>query len=171
MKPKKEEIEFEDAESYSYNYSKDKLTFKDIILQHLRKLTELSSVEFRGGYTIIVTTRAGDSKENYIPDSREIFINAVQVFADMLYPYFDDDMKTNFNTLGEALEKSGEEFMEASSVKETIILGSSYYNNDKDRILHEQYKQGKLGLYKILFRDLCCFLYRKKYLELGIIED
>ena len=42
--------QFEDAESYVGGYSKDVLSFKQIILEHLKKISLLSCVEWRGGY-------------------------------------------------------------------------------------------------------------------------
>ena len=85
------EIHFQDAESQTF--SSQGLTFKDIILAHIRKITQLSCVEMRGGFwehkppqnpNINVTI------DIYIPDSRECFSNAVLCLYDMLYPYFDD---------------------------------------------------------------------------------
>lgn len=76
---------FEDAESYSFNNLKDKITFRDIILQHLRRISQFASVEFRGGYWEIKETpistggfSATITNKIYIPDTREVYSNAVE---------------------------------------------------------------------------------------------
>ena len=141
--------QFEDAENTSFNYMKDKISFRDIILQHLKKISQLSSVEFRGGYwetTPIILQGASTYTKKYVPDSREMYSNAVECFADMLCPYFDKEMK-------KAEEEAEEEL-------------KGLENSSKEEHSHKKRK-----INKKLFRALCSFLFRKKYLELGSIED
>ena len=165
-----EEITFQDADSYSYGFN-EKISFKLIILNHLKKLTELASVEFRGGYYNIIITKEGAENQIYVPDSREIYINAVQVMADFLFPHFDKEMKKELERIEREQEELEKKFIDATSIAEHIVLSSNYYENDADKLLHEELKQKRLKSNKTLLRFLCCFLYRNKYLELGIIED
>lgn len=140
---------FEDAESFSYT-DKDKLSFKDIVLQHLKKIGTFASVELRGGYWQDKQIPFGQgiiTQKVYVPDTREVYSNAIEYFADILYPHFDKQMK-------EAEEKLKKEFEEAYNSKPIR----------DERVL-------KVLINRKLFRELCSFLYRKKYLELGTAED
>ncbi len=52
-----------------------KISYKDIMLQHLKKILELSTNEFRGGYWE-KQIKGNFTEEVYVPDSRKsIFIN------------------------------------------------------------------------------------------------
>lgn len=149
---------YEDAESFSYN-SKDTLTFKMIILQHLKKISQLASVEFFGGYWKEIPTPNGiDDKHIYVPDTREPYSNAVECFADLLYPHFDQELKEKEDKIRQQIKQ-----------KYSQLLGEELILVDTKIIRH--FREFKLELNKELFRELCSFLYRKKYLELGSIED
>jgi hypothetical protein len=172
-----DEQKFEDAEGYSYNFNKDKLTFKDLILQHLKKITTLASVEFRGGYweeRHINTSHATNTIRTYIPDTRECYSNAVECFADMLFPYFDKEMKEAEDKCKKRIDKA---FVENSvtveperedETEEEEKKGYRRFKETRDKI---SFRSEKRRYNRKLFRALCSFLYRKKYLELGSIED
>lgn len=169
-----EDTQFEDAEQYNYSFDKNKITFKDIILMHLKKIGEYSSVEFRGGFweERITQTNPSTIIRIYIPDTREVYSNAVDYLADMLFPYFDDKMNQaeqqsmkeieqvwNNHTVEEKLET--EEMVEGQEKKRK-------FNKTQDRI---SFRTERRIINRKLFRALCSFLFRKKYLELGSIED
>ena len=67
---------------------KDKISWKLIILEHIKKILELSRVEFRGGYY----SQQGE-QQFYIGDTRQPYINAVNSLSDVLLPFFDEKMK------------------------------------------------------------------------------
>lgn len=172
-----DEIKFEDADAYSVGYNKDKITFRDIILQHVRKITTLASVEFRGGYWEVRPNPNPMSNVDvriYIPDSREVYSNAIEVLADLLTPYFDNEMK-------EAEKKAIEEDTKAF---ENNTISKQPEREDKNPEESEQYERRfgdienrisyrsqRVKINRRLFRAISCFLYRKRYLELGEIED
>jgi len=169
------DTQFEDAEQYNYSFDKNKLSFKDIILLHLKKIGEFSSTEFRGGFWETRTKIVGGlgiEDRYYVPDSREVYSNSVEYLADMLSPYFDEDMRTaeeeankkiekvwNDNTVEEKLET--EEDVEGQEKKRK-------FPKTKDRL---SYRSERREINRKLFRALCCFLFRKKYLEMGTIKD
>lgn len=171
------EEQYEDAESYSQNYMKDKITFRDIILQHLKKISQYASVEFRGGYWEIKPSPKPSSNieyKIYIPDTREVYSNAVECFADMLCPYFDQEMKDaeqqaiieekeiyKNNTITKQPDREDQNPEEATKYERI-------FKDVGDRI---SYRAERVKINRKLFRALCSFLYRKKYLELGSIED
>lgn len=183
-----DDVEFEDADSYSYNYNKDKLTFKDIILQHLKKISQFASCEFLGGYWQERTKLMGGlgvTEKFYIPDTREVYYNSIEAFADMLAPYFDKRM----NEAEEKYERGQREVYEECILiwgkKEKHDLLEQKDDDERQKYVdkmkkhmvfdNEKHKLGfrnlKVKLARKLFRELCSFLYRKKYLELGAIED
>lgn len=163
-----EHTKFEDGEGFSYNPDKDRMTFRDIILQHLKKITTLASVEMMGGYwqikeTPLVLGNASTTVTSkiYIPDTRECYSNAIEVFSDMLLPYFDKEMK-------KAEEESSKELEEAYNNTTIEQSGHRIFKKSSDQT---EFRDQRVLINRQLFRALCCFLYRKKYLELGTLEN
>ena len=165
------DVQFEDAEYTSGNSFKDKITFRDIVLSHVRRIAQYGSVEFQGGYwehKPVSINGNTTTVSKYVPDSREVYSNAVETLADMLYPYFDSQMKEAEVKARKLLQEVKDEAIvkgdEAEDVDWKIpqLVGNAnvmYYRSNRRQILRE------------LFRELCSFLHRKKYLELGSIED
>lgn len=177
IKLDKNDTQFEDAEQYTFSYNKDRISFKDIILQHLKDIGKYSSVEFRGGYwekrTKIVSGQIIEDK-TYVPDSREVYSNAVEYLYDMLYPHFDEDMIK----AGEKADKEIEEiFNDNTVIKEPDREEKSpeeetkQYREFESISDRQSFRSERRIINRILFRALCCFLFRKKYLEMGTIED
>ncbi len=142
-------------------------SFKDIVMSQLRRVTQLGSTEFRGGYYSTVPTKSGVDKEIYVQDSREVFSNAVYTLALLLKPKFKKDMNTAFTNFNDKLKERQKGFMGKSSIDEEIILGESFYDNEKDKILLETYRNKKLRLHLSLFAELCKELGRLNYMELS----
>lgn len=162
-----DDVRFEDAESYNPNYLKDKLSFRDIILNHLRKISQFSSVEFIGGYwedKPVMSPNSNMAIKVYVPDTREIYSNAVECFADMLAPYFDKEMKR-------AEEQAEQEKEQARKEYKDTCKGIRSKGEIPDIFIRVEFRDIKRKINKKLFRSLCSFLYRKKYLELGEIQD
>ena len=153
-----EEQQFVDAESYGHGFSKKKISFKDVVILHLKKIGEFASCEWRGGYWLKKPhpdSNRNDTIDTYIEDTSERYSNAVEYLHDLLFPYFDKDMK------------------EASKSTEQD-LKDTYKKNVKDSFVQADkitYRLERVKICRRLFRELCCFLYRKKYLELGKADD
>jgi len=171
------QTDFEDAESFGFNYLKDKISFRDICLQHLKKISQFASVEFRGGYWEEKPDPRPNSNMNiniYIPDTREIYYNAIECFADMLCPYFDKEMKEAEET---SINENKKAYDDNTIIKEKVREDKNseeakkYEREFKDQWNRVSYRSERVKINRKLFRALCCFLYRKKYLELGSIED
>lgn len=71
--------------------SKEKTSFREICLAHLKRILELSTIEFRGGYRKLVV-QGNYSFEEYVPSTSKNYIQAVESFRDILLPHFDKDM-------------------------------------------------------------------------------
>jgi len=142
---------FVDAEEY-YSHGSN-LTIKDIILHHVRRIGTLASKEMCGGYWIEKPISVSGNiilTKNYVPDSREEYINAVSYLADILYPHFDKEMR--------------------EAEKELNIKLESLIEKQKPEV-QEDYKYNKYILFRELFRLLNSFLFRVQYLEGKSFED
>lgn len=141
----------------------DKLSFRLIILEHLRKVAGLSCVEFRGGYwqtKIRVVKNQSFTEKIYTPDSRDIFANSIYVLSDLLYHHFDQKML-------DAEIKINSDLEELRSKYESLIKNSQ----DNHTFLKEIFAKKKLLLIRQLFRELSSFLARVNYLELHHAEE
>ena len=164
------EIKFIDAEAYQGG-SQEKLTFREIVLGHLRKISQYASVEFRGGFweeRSINHTQYTETVRTYISDTREVYSNAVEYLYDLLYPHFDDEMETS----GESAELS----MDVAFDKNTVVEKEDREDKDyvegkkEDRKFKKaenriNFRSERRKINRELFRELCCFLKRKDYLK------
>jgi len=121
------------------------ISFRQIVLEHYRKITQLSCVEFRGGYWTEKQRTSGGatfSESYYVPDSREVFVNSINMLHDLLLPLFDKQMEEEMERLEEEYEKE--------------------YEKAQDK---KEWKPKKLELKRELFQRLCLLLNRLRYLE------
>ena len=142
-------------------------TFKEIVMMHFNRVVKFMSVEFRGGYFTIIPSKEGDDKEIYIPDTREIYSNAVLALALLLIPRFDKLMDKEYSTYNENIKTITQVFIDKSVPEEEIVLGDSFYDDERDRLLLETYKQQKLLHHVFLFKACSELLGRKNYLDIG----
>lgn len=90
-------ISFEDRSSYG----EEKTTFKDIILRHLRKISDIQSKEMVEGYweKKPFSTAGGVSfVKVYHEDLRLSYINAINFLIDVITPLGDKDFKAYIAT-------------------------------------------------------------------------
>lgn len=73
------------------------LSVKEIILLHIKKISNLCCNEFTEGYWIKKPMKVGDGVvviETYQPDTREAYCNAIDFLLDISLPFFNEaDMK------------------------------------------------------------------------------
>jgi len=122
-------------------------TFKDIILQHIKRILEISTKEFRGGYNkeIVVDNK---SVIEYVPDTRKQYIQSVQSLSDVLVPRFDEDMKKYSDNFEKCITKLDEEM-----------------EKKKGKLIDKEVREcvlKKLKLSRELFREINYFLYREE---------
>lgn len=70
---------------------KSALTFKGIIIEHIRRCVINGSTEFRGGYN----KEVGNNPVTvvYVPDTRDTYNNSVKMLRCLLLGYFDKQIK------------------------------------------------------------------------------
>jgi hypothetical protein len=76
-------------------------------------------------------------------------------------------MEESFKNFKLKLKVIEKEFIEKSSVNETVILGESFYESTDDKILLETYRNKKLKLYLSLFDKLSGLLAGHNYGQIG----
>jgi len=153
----------------TYNSGQDKTSFREVILIHLRKINGLSCVEWHGGFwmenTLLGKGGIAITNKVYIPDSREIYSNAVENFSDMLFAHFDEDMLAEEKDLQDQMSAALKDFS-----SKVIIGKNTYYKIITDQ-KSVSFRDQRRVLCRHLFRSLCSFLKRKSYLSMGSIED
>lgn len=130
--------EFIDAEEYS---AKEKTTFEDLVMMHMRKISEISSNDFSVGYWNRKVTQAGVT-EVYHPDTRKAYVNAINFLHDILLPKFDEEMST-------FLEKQEKEIDKLNSEE----IEDSLYWEEALQIKRKTFQQIQLLLARIRFFD------------------
>lgn len=102
--------DFVDAESYSMD--KGNISFREIVLLHLQRITSLASTEFRGGFWKERPRMSGAvayTESVYVHSTRDSYINAVDMLHDLLLPLFDKKIKEALKDLADEEEKLGKE--------------------------------------------------------------
>ncbi len=148
----------------SFITNKEQLSFREITLGHLKKILELSCSEFRGGYHKIIHHQGGSTKE-YVPDGRRVYIQAVENFAMILFPHFDNIMEKEFIVYG---KKSDELRKIVEKQVEEIELNK---NHSKNELIKWNVIEKKLVHAHILFKQLNLLLKRVDYLKKSIYEE
>lgn len=155
-----DDIQFIDAENYTGG-QKDQLTFKEIMMRHIVKLSGLASKEFCGGYwqdRTKVIGGMGMTDHYYVGDSREEYSNSIDFLHDMLSPYFDEEMK---QASEDNLKKIDQAFKECHYQDK----------NGEEQFNKQQYRNEKVKIKRELLRALSGFLLREKYLSSKIFEE
>jgi len=139
--------EFMDPEQYS---GKDTgRTFKELVLSHLAKISQICTSEFRPGYWNEKPVAVGGSLhvlKIYVEDKRDSYINSVDFLHDILLPHFDNKM----NAQSELIEKELEE---------------AYNKFKKEKKDKSQWTDEKLIIKRKLFQQLSLQLKRISYLK------
>lgn len=86
--------------SFSYSeesdYEKQEASIKEIVLRHIRKISDISCQELTEGYNQERPVKVGDSVtilKEYHPDLKEAYCNAVDFLTDIIYPNGDTIFK------------------------------------------------------------------------------
>lgn len=130
----------------------DKLSFQQIALGHYKRILEISTSEFVGGYYNYVYSGNSTTKQ-YITDKRTEFTQAVETFALSLYPHFDEQMKKSYAYYLKESQKLYKKYADADG----FIRASG-----DARLKHSV---EMLELVKRLFRNLSSLMFRLDYFK------
>jgi len=139
----------------AYIQKKQKIEFRDLVLEHMRKILEITSIEFRGGFEKEIIIGNQIVKE-YIPDSRKQYIQSIESLSDVLLPYFDKKMK--------------EKYKEITKKIDSLIENMKKKEKPTDKEIRE-YTLTKLELCRKLFQSLNLLLKRNDYLKGSIYTE
>ncbi len=134
---------------------KNKVEFREIVLTHLKRILEISTQEFRGGYW--KETPSGDFViKEYVADTRKCYIQSIESLHDVLLPNFDTKIET-------AMEEINKELKE---LKENYDKSKTKTNEDIKNYIYD-----KLEISRKLFQQLNFLLKRKDYLKGTIYHE
>ena len=155
-----EDVKYIDAENYQGG-QRDQLTFREIVMRHIVKLSSLSSKEFCGGYwqeRTKVIGGAGVTESFYVGDSREEYCNSIDFLHDILVCYFDEEMKKASQDNEKEIDK---------------VYNDSFYKNedDKKKLDKQHFRNKKVIIKRKLLQALSAFLMREKYLSAKQFEE
>lgn len=155
----KQSIEFMDEnERHS-----QKIDYAQVLMNQLDKVRLSGSVEFRGGYWENREKMVGGSLINervYVPDTRQVFIGAVDMLYDLLVPFLDpkfreenDEIEKEINGLN---DKKDDKKKEVSEKKLSENEFNVWYYSNLLKLKRDQYRQliflisrmGMLGIKK-----------------------
>ncbi len=151
---KEDDVTFIDAEE-NYGTRDHQISFREIVLRHLSKISEICTAEFKEGYWQKRPMSIGGGvymSEVYIEDKRDAYINAVDFFHDILLPSFDDEMIQS--------DEDSEKELEDSLKK---------YKDDKKS--STEWMDHKLLVKRKLFQELNVLLSRTGYFEEKVIIE
>lgn len=130
---------------------KSKRNFQDILFDHLNRILEMTKNEFTGGYYNTIVS-GNLTKNEYIGDKKEEYCQLVEALADVLYPHFNEEMKTFYIEYEKKLEEAT----------------NKYHDENGEPLSNENYKifsRIRLKLTRRLFRELNILLKDKQYLK------
>ncbi len=110
-----------------YTNQQNTISFQQICLQHYKRILEIATKEFTGGYWNYITMGTVTNK-NYETDKKKEFCQSVEILADALFPHFDKEMKEIY----EEFEK--EETQEDK--KEDLLKKNKILFRELSRLLH-----------------------------------
>lgn len=153
---------------------KEKVTFRDIVLQHLKDILKISQNEFMGGYWKTVV-KQGISTDEYVPDSRQCYIQAIENFAYVLLPHFDNEMEDKYKKLIGIIRMSTlkfrEEYNEEILKQHNETVGGKVTAQQMAEEVNSLFTLKKLENVKELFEELNCLMKRADYLKTSIYSE
>lgn len=131
----------------------DQLSFKQIALGHYKKILEISTNEFVGGYYNYVHS-GNTTNQQYVGDKRAEFSQSVETLALALYPFFDEQMGKDY----------GNYLLEREKLRKKYADEEGFITNAEEgnRVRHSV---ELLTIMKKLFRDLSCLMHRLDYFK------
>lgn len=155
--------EFDNPEDYRGKQKTKNLTMKQIILEQIKTILQLSSQEIRGGYeeeTIVNIDGIPQLVKKYVPDGRQSYCNAVLALdvAIVNYVVGADNPKSGalLSKLDESKQKQKERYKKYLEELKTCSdeqLTKYKYLSDKKKNCEEIFRQLMIILKRANFED------------------
>jgi len=154
-----DDIQFQNMDSWRGGSSgKFKLTFKDIIIQHINRCVQNGSVEWHGGYHN--ETGHNPVTRTYVPNSRSVYSNSVKMLRALMLGYFDEKMKKADKELQEEYKKEYERIEKLQKEQQ-----------EKEKDLYETWNNFKVDWHVRLFEQLIMLGKRLNFFEEEATEE
>jgi hypothetical protein len=141
-----------------YTQKNDTISFNQICLEYFKKILEITTHEFTGGYWNYVYIGNVANKQ-YVTDKRKEFIQAVEMLAIAIYPHFDKRMKKDY-----------EKYLEADKILfKKYKDEEGFISDNKGNKLKHSIE--KLEIIKELFKDLSCCMHRLDYFKTSTYSE
>jgi len=142
-----------------YSSKAETFSYKLIMLKQFQKVVSNGSKEPKKGFWIYdrPSPSMAPQKVKYIPDSRKEYVKSLNVLHDILLPKFDKEMQ----------KYSDEIYKESDEWLEKCRAGKDRHSEDEI----DDYWSGKLKIFRKLFQQLCFFLERKGWLDVGEVSE
>lgn len=167
MKDEETGVGYLDADDESHSQKEDGRTYRAILMDYIRKIANAAGSEMRGGYWQVKSEIAGNGIQQqtkfWIPDTREIFCNAVSFLYDLLYPHIkrhapkNVDYRKSIQNVQDEIERLYKDILLKTEIDDTELLSTDYYSDNTKRLIDE-YKLKNVHLHKKLFRMLNEFM-------------
>lgn len=149
-----------------YYNNGETITFQTLVMKQIQKIQDITSKELRDGEKIIKNLIGEQIIES--EDTRHSYLQSVDMLGSLLSPYFDNNVKSNFQDfcnlvdieLIEALEdkdfiKEIERVFEDKGIKKKVEEGNSIKAQVNIYLLNYKIKEGRKMFRKLvkLFKD------------------
>jgi len=135
--------------------NKGGMTYQEILMNQLSRITKIASQEFREGFWKSMPMKTGTGAvmmtKVWISDGRKEYINAIQCLNDLLLARFDDEMKKQFKQLENDLKERKKKYTKEGKTE------TKYINYE-------------LKIHRKLFQQLNLLIGRMGYFEEAIGE-
>jgi len=145
-------IQFQNVDSWKGGGGKFGFSFKQIVLEHIRRVTINGSVEWHGGYWN--ETGYNPTTRTYVHNSRDVYGNSVRMLRALLLGYFDKQIKPIDKQLQEELAEAYEKYKKA-----------------EDKSAKYEYYETKIDIYIRLFEQLIILSKRLNFFEEEATEE
>lgn len=143
------------------------LDFKTIVLEHIKKILEISSEELRNKTVTHMSPNMEQTETK--EDTRKSYIQSIENLAYVLMPYFDDDIKTCYDDAIKII--NGQTFEIKKELSEEYKKLKEQYKNDARNFTEGFIRLVKMRSAKKLFIGLNCLLNRNNYLKSSVYGD
>lgn len=143
-----------DSENYRSN---EQNTYKSIVMKQVQRVVDNFSKEMTTGFWLKSNPNPNQTAEKirYIPDSRKELKQSLNTLHDLLLARFDEPMRQSSKDIYKEIEVCRQKFRKFNPDEESQI----------------KYWRVTLKLYRRLFQELCMFLQRISWLEVGAVEE
>lgn len=112
-------------------FTNEKLDYTQIIMRQVLKISSLGSTELKGGYF----KQRDDGIKEYLPSTRDGFMNAVKRLEDLLTPYLDQEYTKYIKENYDDYIKEHQELIDQNAEQEKILDHNLDFNRTKFRLL------------------------------------